>query len=119
MKKTNRLNDLLVAAKQFIRKAHTIAFLILFTLSCMSFTAIAAEKNVTATEQSEARVLAIKDRVNEIRAMDMKHMTRTERKDVKAELKDMNKELRQMHPTYVYISGGGLLLIILILILIL
>lgn len=87
-------------------------------LSAMSFNAVAAEKVLTK-EQAEARIVAIRDRVNEIQAMDMEHMSRLDRREIRSELKDMNKELRQMHPTYVYISGAGLLLLIILLILLL
>lgn len=78
--------------------------------------AMAAEKTMT-TEQANARVLAIKDRVSEIQAMDMSHMSSAQRKEIRNELKSMKKELKS--PTYIYISGAGLILIIILLILLL
>jgi uncharacterized protein YbjQ (UPF0145 family) len=73
-------------------------------------------------EQKEARIEAMKERVNEIRAMDKSTLTRAERKALRTELKDMNKEARAMghHAvTGVYISVGALIIIILLLIIIL
>lgn len=78
---------------------------------------MAAEKAITK-EQTEARVTAIQTRVAEIQAMDMNHMSRAERKEIRNELKDMKKELNQ-HPTYIYISGAGLILLIILLLILL
>lgn len=86
-------------------------------LSGLSFNTKAAEKNTTEQAQ-QVRVMEIKQRVEEIRAMDIASMSATERKAMKHELKDMNKELRHMEP-YVVISVGALLLIIILLILLL
>ena len=87
-------------------------------LSSFTFNALAAEKVLTAN-QAEARAMAIKERVAEIKAMDMSRMSNSERKELKSELKDMKKELRQHPETYVYISGAGLILIIILLLLLL
>lgn len=96
------------------------AFMLVMLLSICSlpYNAMAA-KNALTKEQTEARVTAIKERVAQIQATDFKTLTKAERRDLRKELKGMNQELRQMHPTYVYISGGGLLLIIILLILLL
>jgi len=67
-------------------------------------------------EQKEARIAAIKTRVEEIKAMDKSHMTREERKALRRELKGMHKEARAI--TGVYISVGALIIIILLLIII-
>lgn len=91
---------------------------LMMMLSSAAISAKAAEKNLSK-EQTEARVLAIKDRVETIKAMDLKHMNRVERSELKHELKDMNKELRQMGPTYIYISAGALILIIILLLILL
>ncbi|GAA4460796.1 hypothetical protein GCM10023093_04160 [Nemorincola caseinilytica] len=116
MKHNTRVND--PAFMRFLRRVKMSVLVLTLMLSGISFNAAAAEKVLTK-EQTEARVLAIKERVTEIQAMDMEHMSRLERKEIRTELKNMNKELRQMHPTYIYISGAGLLLIIILLILLL
>jgi uncharacterized protein YbjQ (UPF0145 family) len=71
--------------------------------------------------QKEARMQAMKERVNEIKVMDKSTLTREERKALRTELKQMNKEARAMgrHAvTGVYISVGALIIIILLLIII-
>jgi hypothetical protein len=69
--------------------------------------------------EKETRALEIKERIKEIKEMDKSQMTTEEKKALRAELKSMKKEARQMGPTYVYISGAGLIIIILLLIIIL
>ena len=91
---------------------------ILLLLCTISFTAPAIAKDALATTK-EARVMEMKQRVDEIRSMDFSHMNKLQRREVKSELKNMKTELKQMDPTYIYVSGGALLLIIIILILIL
>ena len=77
------------------------------------------EKVADMTEaQKAARLEEIKSRVNEIRAMDKSELTKAERKALKKELKDMNKEARTMKGG-VYLSVGAIIIIILLLILIL
>ena len=88
-------------------------------LLMLSFTALTASAKEYATEQQkEMRVTEIRQRVEQIRAMDMSHLDKIERRDMRHELKGMNKELREMGPG-IYISVGALIIIILLLILIL
>jgi hypothetical protein len=71
-------------------------------------------------EQKEARFEAMKERVREIRAMDKSKLTKVERKALRTELRNMNKEAKGMgYYNGVYISVGALIIIILLLILIL
>jgi hypothetical protein len=69
-------------------------------------------------EQKAARLEAIKDRVNEIKAMDKSELSKADRRALKKELKEMNKEARTMSGG-VYLSVGAIIIIILLLILIL
>jgi len=118
MKQITRVNDQNPAFHRFLSKVKMSVLALTLMLSGLSINASAAEKVLTQ-EQTQVRVMAMKERVAEIQAMDMEHMSRLDRKEIRTELKSMNKELRQMHPTYVYISGGGLLLIIILLIILL
>jgi hypothetical protein len=70
-------------------------------------------------EQKEARMAIMKERVKEIKAMDKSKLTKQERKELRVELRNMNKEARAMGYNGVYISVGALIIIILLLILIL
>lgn len=76
-------------------------------------------KVMTMTEdQKKARLEAIKMRLLEIKEMDKSTLTREQRKDLKAELRNMTKEAK-MTSGGVYLSVGAIIIIILILILIL
>lgn len=104
-------------ASGFFAAVKAVMLVMIFTFTGASVnSAMAAEKTMTK-EQTEARVMAIKDRVAEIKAMDMSHMSNAQRKEIRNELKEMKKELKS--PTYIYISGAGLILIIILLILLL
>jgi cytochrome c-type biogenesis protein CcmH/NrfG len=70
-------------------------------------------------EQKLARVEEIKLRVAEIKAMDRSNMTKAERKELKQELKGLNKEAQAMGSGGVYLSVGAIIIIILVLILVL
>ncbi|HEY6899569.1 MAG TPA: hypothetical protein VI233_02955 [Puia sp.] len=67
-------------------------------------------------EQKEALVLQMKERAEAIKAMDKSQLSRQERKALRAELKGMKREAREV--TGVYISIGALIIIILLLIII-
>jgi len=96
-----------------------VKILLMFLVLALTTTNMAtAAENTAVTEQ--ARALAIKDRIYEIKAMDYSHLSKAERKNIRQELRGINKELRQMHhPTYVYIGGGTLILLIILLLILL
>lgn len=73
--------------------------------------------NIT-DEQKAARLAEIKTRVIEIRGIDRSTLTKADRKALKKELREMNKEARAMKGG-VYLSVGAIIIIILVLILIL
>ncbi|HVX27508.1 MAG TPA: hypothetical protein VHB70_14255 [Parafilimonas sp.] len=99
----------------------------LASLSLSSFAATSVNdkdinaKVATMTEaQKEARAEEIKTRVEEIKSMDKSTLSKSERKELKAELKSYNKEMRAMKLRGgIYISFAGIIIIILLLILIL
>ena len=78
------------------------------------------EKVTNMTEaQKEARVEEMKARVKEIKEMDKSNLSSADRKALRQELRDMNKEARAIGNNGIYISLAGILIIILLLILIL
>lgn len=78
------------------------------------------DKVATMTEaQKEARVEEMKARVEEIKKMDKSELSRLDRKALRQELRDMNKEAKAIGNGGIYISLAGVLIIILVLILIL
>ena len=109
---------------------YLLAFLLVFTLKGISAPLVTAaglpetsSKETIANmtkDQKEARFLAMKERVAEIKAMDRSKMTKADRKALRMELRQMNKEARSMgYTSGIYISVGALIIIILLLILIL
>ncbi|WP_428329847.1 hypothetical protein [Mucilaginibacter sp.] len=71
------------------------------------------------TEQKQARIEEIKERVNEIKAMDKSQLTKADRKELRTELKSLKHEANAMGGGGIYLSVGAIIIIILVLILIL
>ena len=69
-------------------------------------------------EQKTARLEEIKSRVEVIKATDKSTLTRSDRKAMKKELRQMNKEAKEMRGG-IYLSVGAIVIIILLLILLL
>lgn len=82
---------------------------------------VRSKKEVAAMTPAErdARVATIIKRVEEIKAMDRSNLSRAERKELKKELRNLNKEARVFGRGGIYLSVGAILVIILILILVL
>jgi hypothetical protein len=74
------------------------------------------KKPLTSTEQ--ARVNELVGRLDEIKAMDIEHMSKSEKKALRKEVKEIKREVNALSGG-VYISIGALLVIILLLILLL
>lgn len=77
------------------------------------------EKTNDLTEAQKARIESLKRRVEEIRAMDRSKLSKAERKDLRQELRDMNKEAKAAGSRGVYLSIGAVIIIVLLLILLL
>lgn len=78
------------------------------------------EKVATMTEaQKEARIIEMKARVEEIKHMNKSELSKEDRKALRMELRNMDKEARAIGNGGIYISLAGILIIILVLILIL
>jgi Flp pilus assembly protein TadB len=99
-----------------------------YLLMCiMLFTAVAPglavakdiKKDKDKTEisaEDQARLAEIEARVAEIKEMDFSEMNKAEKKDVRNELKSLNKEAKQL-ASGVYISVGAIIIILLIILL--
>src|SRR3954467_13673448 len=73
------------------------------------------EKVAGMTEaQKEARVEEIKARVTEIKEMDKSKLSRADRKELKQELRSMDKESRALAGGGVYLSLAAIVIIILV-----
>ena len=99
--------------------AYSLSIVILFT--AVAPMGMAKEnKNVKETPElspeEEARVEQLDARFLEIKAMDFKSMDKAERKEIKKELRDINKEAKDLGGG-VYISAGAIIIILLLLLL--
>jgi hypothetical protein len=93
-------------------KALMLMVFMAFTMP--SFCAVAAP--VVGSESPEARVTELTQRLEEIKAMDHKSLTRAEKKALRGEVRSIKKEMAALSGG-VYISIGAILIIILLLIL--
>ena len=77
------------------------------------------ERTNELTKEQKARIDALKRRVEEIKDLDRSKLSKGERKDIRKELKEMNKEAKAIQGKGVYLSIGAIIIIILLLILLL
>jgi hypothetical protein len=106
--------------------------IILLLMAVMSLTATPALANVAPTDppkteatnnpnndaEAAARAEVLKNRLNEIKAMDKSDMTRAEKKALRKEVKAIKAELAANN-NGIYLSIGAIIIIILLLILLL
>ncbi|MGI8599122.1 MAG: hypothetical protein ACR2KB_07690 [Chitinophagaceae bacterium] len=99
-----------------------LAFLFALTTSTAAASNAIAVNNpekVELTAEQQARIDALKRRVVEIKGIDRSKLTKQERKDLRAELKEMNNEAKAIQGRGVYLSVGAIIIVILLLILLL
>jgi len=70
-------------------------------------------------DQKEARITEMKARVQAIKEIDKSQLSREDRKALRQELRDMNKEAKAIGNGGIYISLAGVIIIILVLLLVL
>ncbi|MDQ3681761.1 MAG: hypothetical protein M3352_01655 [Bacteroidota bacterium] len=104
-------------------KLVALTFMFVLTAGTASASIIAdtppKERTNELTEEQKARMETLKRRVAEIKAMDRSKLSKAERKDIRQELRDMNKEAKAVAGRGVYLSIGAVIIIILLLILLL
>ncbi len=81
---------------------------------------MAAGKDISrpTLPMSEAKTQAMVLRLQEIKELDMSSLDRTEKRELKSEIREINKELKK-NGGGVYLSVGALLVVIILLILLL
>lgn len=99
---------------------------LLFSLTAITANAASTSKDIISStsvnmteEQKNARIEEMKDRVMEIKKMDRSSLSSQDKKDLRKELKGMNKEAKELGNGGVYFSLAGILIVVLVLILIL
>ena len=106
--------------KYYIMKKliYTLTAVLMLGLSVNTSTAATKNPVKELTEQQQAQIEQIKQRVEEIKAMDKSHLSRDERKELRSELRDMKKQANAVAGGGVYLSVGAIIIILLVLILI-
>lgn len=75
-------------------------------------------RNTTPSEAA-ARVEVLTNRLNEIKAMDIKSMSGKEKRVLRKEVRSIEKEIKQTNDSGVYISVGAIIIILILLIVLL
>ncbi len=103
-------------------KKFIYSLVLVFTMAISANTVSAADKNdkvkTEMTAEQKIQLKRITDRVEEIKAMDKSDLSKSERKALRKELKELKQEARAVGGG-VYLSVGAIIIIILLLILIL
>jgi len=96
--------------------------MMVFSLSFIPSTILASEKNTAdvpvTTNEMPAEVKTMLNRLEEIKNMDKSNMSRSEKKELRAEVKTIKKNLKASNHG-IYLSIGAVIIIILLLILLL
>jgi hypothetical protein len=95
------------------------AFFMVLSISGFSAVTEPALTGKVPTEATALRVNELETRLHEIEAMDIKSMSRTERRTLRKEVNSIEKEMKTLDNGGVYISAGVIIIIILLLILLL
>lgn len=103
---------------KLVKKLIPVLLMLFIAVPGFSNETTPAVRNTTPTETA-ARMEVLTNRLNEIKAMDIKSMTRSEKKALRKEVKSIEKEIKQTNDGGVYISVGGIIIILLLLILLL
>ncbi len=92
---------------------------VVFLLTAFSPAAMAKDGKEPAplSQEDEKRLEEINERVLEIKAMNFAEMTKAERKEIRHELREINKEAKRVGDG-IYISAGAIIIILLILLII-
>jgi len=93
-------------------------FRMLFVLAVLAVVSPVSAARATEITPVETRVIQLENRLKEIKAMDIKSMSKNEKKALRGEVGAIKKELNAVGGG-VYLSAGALLLVILLLILLL
>lgn len=90
-----------------------------FLLTALAPAAMAKDGKEPATlsPEDEIRLEEINERVLEIKAMNFAEMTKTQKKEIKHELRKINKEAKDIGGG-IYLSAGAIIIILLILLII-
>lgn len=94
----------------------TAATLIAFTGSPSEAIPFKSKEPKVLTVEESQRLLEIESKVLEINEMDLSALSKEEKKELKNEIRSLEKEAKAFRGTGIYISTGALIIIILLII---
>lgn len=97
---------------------YSFALIFMLGISVNTVSAATTKDKVEMTAEQKVQLEKITNRVEEIRAMDKSNLSRSEKKELRKELREMKHQARAMGGG-IYLSVGAIIIIILLLILIL
>ena len=99
-------------------KFTTIAIFTLLTFGFAPIAALGNNKTPVESTMTPAELQVLIDRVEEIKAMDKSLLTKSEKKELRNELRETKKEIKN-NGRGIYLSVGALLVVIVLLVLLL
>lgn len=99
-------------------KLTSVVFFFLLIFGFAPITAMGNNKTPIGSSMSPAELQVLIDRIEEIKELDKSTLTKAEKKDLKKELRETQKELKN-NGRGIYLSLGALLVVIILLILLL
>ena len=96
----------------------SLTAVLIFTSMTTNAALVSSNQPSKAMEQTDSRLAEIKQRVEEIRAMDKSQLSKSERRNLRHELKDMKRELKRREGG-IYISTAAIIAAVLLVALIL
>jgi Flp pilus assembly protein TadB len=96
----------------------SLTAVLFFTSMSTNAALLSGNQPSKAVEQTDSRLAEIKQRVEEIRAMDKSQLSKSERRNLRNELKHMKKELKRREGG-IYISTAAIIAAVLLVALIL
>lgn len=104
--------------RSFLMVLTVLFFLAFSPLQTNASTEIVNNPKTTEAGLESARAQELLDRLEEINEMDKSAMSRTEKREMRKEVRAIKKEMKQLGGG-IYISVGGLIIILLLLIILL
>jgi hypothetical protein len=110
---SNNPKSIIMTAKSLFT---TLFVAITLTIATPGFATNSTPTTTTATTNTDPRAEELMNRLNEIKDMDKSSLSRTDKKELRKEVKGIKKEMKALKGG-VYLSVGAIIIIILLLIL--
>ncbi|RKD14357.1 hypothetical protein BCY91_07675 [Pelobium manganitolerans] len=98
-----------------MKKLIYFAFSLLMLVASTNFASATEKTDKALSAAQQAKLEQLTNRVEQIRSMDKSHMSRAEKKELRAELRQMKKEANAIGNGGIYLSVTALLVIIIVL----